>query len=408
MIIDVKKNKNIIKLWLGNFLSNIGDTIYLVIIPWMILDITGSKGLTALITVASYLPALIFGLFAGSIIDHYERKKIMFFSNMCKSFLTACLWLSFGSYYFTLTLLGVITFVLAIFSTFYQPARDSLVPELAEKRNLSKINSAMSISMQISQLVGPLFAGFVVYYFSLEYLFIFVSFCFFFSSMVINFIFQSGSNKLKVANFGIHINELRKGVEFVFKRKRILYLLGITFINNIFIMGPAIIGIVVYVKDVLSSDFIVLAQLETAMATGMIMGAFLFYFINKNFKLLNILLIGMFIDGITFSALFFTHSILVATMIIFLHGLAIPMITVARTTLLQELIPEVFLGRVFAMTYMSVIGATAISIGLTGLVLDYISAHELFLIIGIFASACAILGKLSAKLYNINIKSKCI
>ena len=208
-----------IRFWLGNFLSNIGDTIYLVIIPWMILDITGSKGLTALITVASYLPALIFGLFAGSIIDHYERKKIMFFSNMCKSFLTACLWLSFGSYYFTLTLLGVITFVLAIFSTFYQPARDSLVPELTEKRNLSKINSAMSISMQISQLVGPLFAGFVVYYFSLEYLFIFVSFCFFCSSMVINFIFQSGSNKLKVASFGIHINELRKGVEFVFKRK---------------------------------------------------------------------------------------------------------------------------------------------------------------------------------------------
>ena len=173
-------------------------------------------------------------------------------------------------------------------------------------------------------------------------------------------------------------------------------------------MGPAIIGMVVYVKDGLNSDFILLAQLETAMAIGMIIGAFIFYFLNKNLKLLNILLLGILIDGITFSALFFIHSSLVATIIIFLHGLGIPMITIARTTLLQELIPEIFLGRVFAMTYMSVIGATAISIGLTGLVLDYINIHELFLIIGIFASVCAVLGKLSSKLQSLNVKSKCV
>ena len=39
MVLDAKDNKNIIKLWLGNFISNIGDAIYLIVLPWMILDI---------------------------------------------------------------------------------------------------------------------------------------------------------------------------------------------------------------------------------------------------------------------------------------------------------------------------------------------------------------------------------
>ena len=174
--------------------------------------------------------------------------------------------------------------------------------------------------------------------------------------------------------------------------KGLRLLLLLTFINNIFIMGPAIIGIPVFVREILSADFGVYAQLETSMAAGMIIGSIIFWKAVKRINPISILLFGIVMDGITYTFLFFANCSLVATLVLLIHGIGIPLITVSRTTIIQAVVPDEFRGRLFSMIYMAVMGTTALSIGLTGAILEIVEADILFLIIGLGAASTVFIG----------------
>ena len=135
-----------------------------------------------------------------------------------------------------------------------------------------------------------------------------------------------------------------------------------------------------FVKDVLTADFSVYAQLETSMAAGMIIGSFIYWKIVKRINPISILLFGIVVDGITFTFLYFANSIFVSTLVLLIHGIGIPLITVSWTTIIQAIVPDEFRGRLFSMIYMAVMGTTALSIGLTGIILENIDVDILFLI----------------------------
>jgi MFS family permease len=83
---------------------------------------------------------------------------------------------------------------------------------------------------------------------------------------------------------------------------------------------------------------------------------------------------------------------MIAVFVLFLHGIGIPLIILSRTIYIQKSIPDYFRGRVFSMVHMSVMGTTAISIAITGVLLEFIDADFLFLLIGLFASSSVIIG----------------
>ena len=166
-------------------------------------------------------------------------------------------------------------------------------------------------------------------------------------------------------------------------------------------MGPAIIGLPVFVREVLLADFGILAYMETAMAAGMILGSFIFWKAMKRFNPVLILLFGIVMDGFTYSLLYFVNSSFMAILVLLVHGIGIPLITVARTTIIQAAAPDKFRGRIFSMNYMAVMGTTAISIGFTGFILEFISADLLFLCIGISAAATVLFG-LNSSMRNLS------
>lgn len=386
----ILKNKNIIFLWFGHFISHTGDAIYMMALPWLILDLTGSKSSTALVTASVYLPTLIFGLFAGTIADRFSRKKVMMISDLLRALtvLLIPLYLLTGNQ--SSLVIGIIAFFLSTFGTPFYPARDSFIPFLVPKNKLSVVNSFISTSGQLSHLMGPLIAGAFVGIVGLTHLFTLDAITFLISLFFIWMISKEESIVEKSTNS--YLEDIKSGLSYIKSEKTILFLILMTSVNNVFIMGPAIIGIPVFVREVLYEDFKVLAQLESSMAFGMLFGSFIIIRFLKNRSLINILFFGIIFDGITYTFLYFTNSIWVATAILFTHGIGIPLIVVSRTHLIQKNIPDKFRGRIFSMVNMSVLGTTAISSILTGFCLEFISVQLLFLIIGICAMSTVFLG----------------
>ena len=378
-------------MWFGHLISHAGDAVFMIALPWLMLDITGSKSLTSLVSMSAYLPAVLFGLFAGVVVDRYNRKWIMIYSDILRALLVAVIPLSLIYGFISPLLIGAITFSLSSFSAFFYPARDSLIPHIVTAEELPAANSAISVSGQMSHLLGPLFAGIGISIFGLRHLFTADAISFLFSILLISLI-VGPARKLTIEKHPPKWQGIVEGLTYVNSQKGLRLLLILTFVNNIFIMGPAIIGLPVFVREVLTSDFGVLAKLEVAMAAGMIVGSFVFWKAEKNISPISILLFGIVMDGITYTLLFFADTSFIAILVLIIHGIGIPLITVSRTTIIQAVVPDEFRGRLFSMIYMAVMGTTAISVGLTGFILEFIGADSLFLLIGVGAASTVIIG----------------
>ena len=388
------KNRNIIFLWIGHLVSHAGDAVYAIALPWLIFEMTDSKIQTALVTTSAYLPALIFGLFSGIIVDRYSRKGIMICSDIIRFLLVMIIPLAMIFDFFSLLLAGIITFLIATCATLFYPARDCLIPQIVTYEELPVANSSMVISGQISHLLGPLFAGLGMSFFGLAHLFTADAISFLISIIMISVIIVPKKEMLNNKPI-LQLDDLIDVFRFLNQNKGLWVLLALTFINNIFIMGPASVGLVVFVKEILREDFIIFSYLNIFMASGMILGSFVFWVMMKYYKLVHILLIGILIDGMTFSLLYYVNGNFIAILILLFHGIGIPLIIVARTTIIQTIVPDHLRGRFFSIIHMAVMGTTSISIGLTGLILEFIGVDTLFLCIGICASLCIFVGLLS-------------
>ena len=404
MSASIIKNRNFAFMWFGHLISHAGDAVFMIALPWLMLDITGSKSLTSLVSMSAYLPAVLFGLFAGVVVDRYNRKWIMIYSDILRALLVAVIPLSLIYGFISPLLIGAITFSLSTFSAFFYPARDSLIPHIVTAEELPAANSAISVSGQMSHLLGPLFAGIGISIFGLRHLFTADAISFLFSILLISLI-VGPARKLTIEKHPPKWQGIVEGLTYVNSHKGLRLLLILTFVNNIFIMGPAIIGLPVFVREVLTSDFGVLAKLEVAMAAGMIVGSFVFWKAVKNISPISILLFGIVMDGITYTLLFFANTSFIAMLVLIIHGIGIPLITVSRTTIIQAVVPDEFRGRLFSMIYMAVMGTTAISVGLTGFILEFIGADSLFLLIGVGAASTVIIG-FNPALWEMNVNNR--
>ena len=188
MSASIIKNRNFVFLWIGHLVSHAGDAVYAIALPWLMLELTGSKSLTALVSMSAYLPALLFGLLAGVIVDRYDRKWIMILSDVLRALLVVVVPLSLIYGFVTPLLIGMVTFFLSTFATLFYPARDSLIPQITSPEELPAANSAISISGQMSHLLGPLFTGVGMSFLGLTHLFTADAVSFLFSILMIYFI----------------------------------------------------------------------------------------------------------------------------------------------------------------------------------------------------------------------------
>lgn len=389
---SIIRNPNLLLLWIGHVISHAGDAIYQLALPWLILELTGSKTTTSLVALSAYLPAVLFSLFAGVVADRFSRRGVMILSDVIRlagvAFLVVFL-LSGGT---SPVVVGCIAFVVATFATLFYPARDALIPDLVPPDALASANAFISTSGQFAHLAGPLLAGLLVALVGLIHLFTIDALSFGASLLCLLFIRGDIQRKEPDIVTKSHLLNLIEGLHFVWKHRSLGLLLLLTALNNLFIMGPAIIGMPVFVREVLRLDFGAFAIIEAFMAGGMLIGSFLVWRFGAAHNPGLILFSGMILDGLTYSLLFIANTYFQTQMLLLVHGIGIPMITIARTTLIQTVVPDHIRGRVFSMVHLSVIGLTALSAALVGPLAEIIPIQTIFLSIGIGAAGCGVFG----------------
>jgi len=146
------------------------------------------------------------------------------------------------------------------------------------------------------------------------------------------------------------------------------------------------VGTPLYVRLHLGLGAQAYAATEAAFALGMIAGSLLVNRVAKRLPRGRMLLYAIMFDGITFVPLFFVHSLLPSLVVWFIHSIGVPFILVPRSTLVQTEVPSHLHGRVFSLIYFTVVGLSAVSSGLTGIIASVLPTHILFAVIGVSAT----------------------
>lgn len=385
-------------LWAAQFFSQFGDSMFQLAFVWIVLDMTGSKAATGAAATVSYLPALLFGVVAGLLVDRWNRRLVMAGADLARALLLALAGVLLWRGALTPQLLTAIAFSMATAAVLFNPARDSILPEIMPVARLTRANAWVQSSQQAALLFGPLAAGVLIQRAGVGSIFPAGVVLFGGSLLLLLGMRGVGSGHRAPGNAPALMDDLRRGLRVIASDGTLVLLLILTALDNLFIMGPAILGNVVIVRDTLRGTAADYALVEAVYGIGMIAGSLLVVRYANRFPSGWILLLGITLDGLTYIPLVACRTLpfLLATSLV--HSMAIPLITIPRATILQKIVPAALVGRVFALQNVVVVGVTAVSSGLAGLVLERVSAPVLFAIGGSLGTLTGVLGALSPRL----------
>ncbi len=321
----------------------------------------------------------------------------MLISDLFRAILVFFVFYLFSIDYFSLFLIGILTFSIESFSSLFYPSRDSFIPHLVEKEKLSHANGLIQVSWQLATLLGPALAGILLKYINVINLFSIDGLTFLISFL---FLFMIRKKEETFGVIGNPLNSIKEALNYSIKDPLISLLVLITLLDNLILMGPAVVGIPIYVKNILNKDISYYAFLQAALAGGAIIGAPMIIYLGKRFSFSKLLIYGIFLDGITYLPLFFIKKFEYALITIFIHSIFIPMVTVSRTTLIQSYVPSKFQGKVISLFQFAVIGGAGISTLLTGFIAKRISIDWIFLFMSLMAASTAIPGFFSSSIKN--------
>src|SRR3954467_8831090 len=72
-------------LWSGRLVSLLGTWLLTVAVPAYVLELTGSVMATGLTLAAEYLPLLLLGPFAGVLADRWDRRRLMYTTDLFRA-----------------------------------------------------------------------------------------------------------------------------------------------------------------------------------------------------------------------------------------------------------------------------------------------------------------------------------
>jgi len=166
----VRGNRNFRRLWLAQIVSEIGDWFYTLSIYTLLLQLTGHASSVALALVLQVLPQTFVGPTAGVVNDRLRRKHVMIAADLVRVVVVLAMLLvrSPSMVWLVYPLLLAET----IMAAFFEPARNSVITNIAAKGEVLIANTLSSATWSVNLLIGASVGGVVAAFFGRDAVFV--------------------------------------------------------------------------------------------------------------------------------------------------------------------------------------------------------------------------------------------
>jgi MFS family permease len=146
----------------GQAVSMAGTWMQTIAQSWLVLQLTGSATAVGLVVALQTLPILLFGPYAGVVVDRIDKRRLMIGLLIVMAAQATVLGVLTATGTVKLWQVYVLAFVLGTISSLENPARQTFVLELVGPANLRNAVSLNSVLVNVARAVGPALAGIVI------------------------------------------------------------------------------------------------------------------------------------------------------------------------------------------------------------------------------------------------------
>lgn len=127
------RERNFRMLWAGSAISAVGDQFYLVALPWVVLQLTGSAVAVGTILMAVAIPRALLMLFGGALTDRISARRILMSTASARTLLVTIIGFLLWWHKLQLWKLYVLGFVFGVADAFAWPAATTLLPSVVKR-----------------------------------------------------------------------------------------------------------------------------------------------------------------------------------------------------------------------------------------------------------------------------------
>ena len=350
------------RLWLiGSTISFLGDQFYMVALPWLILQQTGSAVAMGAVMMAGSIPRAVLMLMGGVASDRISARKIMMTTATTRTICVALIGILIWYRVLHVWELYALAVAFGVADAFAVPAQSAFLPSLLEPEQLVAASSVGQSTAQLTTIIGPVPAGFVIKALGLAWAF-FVD--------AISFLFIIGAlwklpdpPKSQVPQKAV-LPAIAEGIAYVGKDVPLRSLMLLATIMNFCFAGPVSIGLTYLVKIRFSSPAI-LGTLMSAVAAGSLLGALLAGVWKIRRRGILMLLVAAALGPCMASIGFVNRVWLLAGVLFVIGAMAALMNVHIGAWVFQRIAAEVR-GRVASVLMLASIGTMPISFALAG------------------------------------------
>src|ERR1700722_19066833 len=155
-------NREFRYLWIGNTISGCGDQFFLVALPWLILQLTGSGAVLGGIMMLGAIPRAALMLIGGAVTDRFSPRKIMILTAALRTLLVASLAAFIWTHHVEVWQLYALSFLFGVADAFAAPAAQTFLPSLVAPAQLPAANALSQGTQQMAMLALPAPAGLII------------------------------------------------------------------------------------------------------------------------------------------------------------------------------------------------------------------------------------------------------
>tara|TARA_B100001142_G_scaffold328437_1_gene388531 strand:+ start:10526 stop:11785 length:1260 start_codon:yes stop_codon:yes gene_type:complete len=357
------KYRSIILLLISIISATIAQGLSVISIPWYFTDILEKSSVFTLGYSAITFFGLIWGLYAGVIIDNYNRKKILIYINLSSTLLFALL----GIYLVVIDPNSVIAPLIGFGAcSFYYivffPNLYAIIKEFTSKKDYIKINSIVELFIQSTNIISATLCGIllsgsseVLDYFNLvlfdfeewsvENIFLLNSIMYFITFGLLLFVKYHPERKKTIYNIKKAIKEVQLAIKFLKKNQDILIYAVCSQIVFAFLIVELFALLPLFIKNCLNENVITFALADVTYGFGAILAGFTTVILLRYYNKLIVTIILIIIAGYAFTIMVEFQQLIIFFICSFLIGVANASIRITRMSYFFDKIPNNLMGR---------------------------------------------------------------
>ncbi len=353
--------------------SNLGAWMHDLGASWLMVNLTSSSLMVALVQTATTFPFFLLVLPAGTLADILDRRKYMLFTIIWMMIIAAILGISTFTGITTPWMLLALTSSIGLGNALLRPAWSASIVDFIPKEEMRSAVTLNSMSQNISRAAGPALAGVLILAAGPAIVFIINTLTFFVLFMAIyrwERVPVSAQSSIPVERF---FEGILAGIRYV-RYSPTLKALLVRCIAFFFFASVTWALLPVIAVRVLQAGPSVYGLMMAVTGIGAVLGVMVLPYFNRQYSRNNIVMASAFIYAGSLLALAFTRNLVIINIILLFTGATWLSVFASIMVASQLAIPNWLRARGLAISMLALMGSLALGSAVWGQLADMIGA----------------------------------